>query len=924
MFTIYTLGDIGLFRQILNASAMVFNSGIMSSGSGIGAGSAIAAGALISLMIAIGTGMLGSLGAGKKFNPAMVFVMLIVYAALTGPKVTVQIEDVYSGAVTTVDNIPIGVAVPAGVIGLVTHSLTQTIETAFSTTNGNYISMSSQGFVTPLKLLLAMRAGAVSSRDPWLVANMQMFTIDCLTGGTSTFSQANFVKSSDVVEYMTTNFHPGLTTYFSAGAPSGVGMSCADSATAIAAAADAFVLSAEFNRAINASMPSKANPNTVIPNKYSVGDVDNTHAALVAPLWGGMQDAQKFMKNALLAEIARDSVSCLHTAADYSAFNACQDDITSSAMMTAATEQWKVDSTANASFFKRNMLPGMNLLLALFYAFAPLMFILSVMMGAAGLGILLKYFQFGLWSQTWMPFAAVINFIIQAMVADDMIRMAEASPNGLTIEVYSNFYNMMSTKLAMASDMLAMVPMISYALLTGGAYAMTQIAGKWGMRDSTDEKILAPSLAVNGPMMQSSAALTGLNGGALGDANKADGTTYTVGNSLQRANSQIASAISQTSQSAQELEQRAFTNMASSSKGVDHANAIMKEAGITGSKAYENVTSKAMEIAKKNNLTDEQSKRFVASASAGLKFAGSGASAGMDWADGSKESKAWDELQKDGATSSDRAALQAQFSTKGTTTNAFKTAATQTLSEQDSKSYAAAKSRLDSLTSAQQSMLSATNGVASSTPLSPLAQTNVLNASSAARAAVHGNYENAIRDMSNGDINAVRTQAMRDVQGSRYGNLMSGDAFQSAVDLRAMDIMSSNGNAIASAGVAASVGALGATAGSMGLSNFGSGYAPSASTNAHAAAGGALAGNAAGVGGDVGSQIAGGGNVGAGFDANGGFRRGKEGMERQGAANREKVKADGQASKPAPITQPFRGSATPVYDPDRPTDVPGA
>lgn len=494
MFTIYTLGDVNTFRQVLNAVAMVFGDGILSSSTGIGAGSAILAGLLVTLMLSLASGALSSFGMGKNFNPGIVIVLLVIYVGMAVPKVSVNVEDFYTGTATTVDNIPVGLALPAALISTITKSVTEKMETAFSTTDGNYIAMTSQGFVNPLNLLLTMRQG-VQNFDPYLEANIKVFTLDCVVGA-STFDQKAFSVAPDAIAYLTTNYRDGLTLSFSPANPQGAGVPCNQAATAIQNDAEAFLTSAEFNQLLNSKMPSRATPNTSTPNTYTAADLDTTYQNLVQPVWGAAQNAQGFMKNALLANVAGNAFNCAASASDYAALNQC--DI----MLTQASEQWKADAAGQAGFFTNMMVPGMNILLAMFYAFSPLVFIFAVMSSWHGIHILRNYLLFGAWTQTWLPFAAIINFMIQLMVGGEINRMQAASANGLTLAISNDFYNMLSTKLAVASDMLASVPMISFALLTGGAYAMTQVAGKWSGRDYVDEKQGSPDILKTAPAVQ--------------------------------------------------------------------------------------------------------------------------------------------------------------------------------------------------------------------------------------------------------------------------------------------------------------------------------------------------------------------------------------------------------------------------------------
>lgn len=62
------------------------------------------------------------------------------------------------------------------------------------------MAVTQNGFVTPLKLLLTLRKG-VENVDPYLVASLKQYVIDCVPGST-TFSIADYQKSTNIVSYV--------------------------------------------------------------------------------------------------------------------------------------------------------------------------------------------------------------------------------------------------------------------------------------------------------------------------------------------------------------------------------------------------------------------------------------------------------------------------------------------------------------------------------------------------------------------------------------------------------------------------------------------------------------------------------------------------------------------------------------------------
>lgn len=132
-FTIYSVGSAAYLEDILNAVAMISGSGKIEDLAKIGL--------LIGVLI---------LGFQAVFNNTgiefqKVGVCLILYLAAFGPQTTVLIEDIYTGEVAVVDNVPLGPVAVGSIISNLGYDITKTFEQAFSTP-----AMTSYGFADPL------------------------------------------------------------------------------------------------------------------------------------------------------------------------------------------------------------------------------------------------------------------------------------------------------------------------------------------------------------------------------------------------------------------------------------------------------------------------------------------------------------------------------------------------------------------------------------------------------------------------------------------------------------------------------------------------------------------------------------------------------------------------------------------------------
>ncbi len=693
--TIYVLGDLGTFRAVLQSVAMLFADPILSNNGALGIGSAAGLGLLITLLWVVAQGVLAPAGGGRGFNPSIVFILLVTYFALAVPKARVQLEDIYTGNVTAVDGVPIGIAYPGAVISAITRNITSKVETAFSGVDGNYISLSAQGYASPLRLLLAMRKG-VANFDPYLDANLKTFIVDCVVGS-PTFKPEDFAKSQNAVGYITTHYRDGLSVYYSQANPQGVASACAESAPLIATAADNFVVGTPMTRLLNANITVRATPNTATANQWTSTDVETVHANTVTTAFGAAQSATEFMENALFAGIMTDAYNCAGASTDIQAMRQC------TLTLTQASEQWKTDAAGAASFFQKTMIPSMNILLLLFYAFAPLMFIFMMMAGWHGLSVLTKYLIFGVWTQTWLPFAAIINYIIQVQTVDELRRIAVASTDavgkGLTPAVLNPFYEVLSTKLATASEMLAATPLITLALMTGSIYGLVSMAQRMSGRDYLNEKQASPDLHQPAPVSMGKPQYSGIGGRAVGDMAQNPGWSGSMGSVRGHA---LESAYGEVESASRQLTEQSMKMLkAGSSQGVNVKSATqhMDEIGVTRGASFQAMEDKFAQVGRDMGMSMEHAKEFgrraAVAASVGVKtpfagmkgeFTAQGQAVSSD-----KLQQAYKEATGDGVTRQHAEQVQRQIAEKTTDTKGFEKLFGRTLSSEETQGWQEAK-----------------------------------------------------------------------------------------------------------------------------------------------------------------------------------------------------------------------------------------
>jgi len=397
----------------------------------------------------------------------------------------------------------------------------------------------------------------------------------------------------------------------------------------------------------------------VPPSGNSPGGVQSLSDAVNSVTTGSIaasQTAQQFMSNMLANVPVREGLKCAN-AATSGEVSSC----TSQFLATTAIEQGNIDAATNASIFTKTAIPAMSILLALFYAFSPIIIGIAMLSGAHGIKIIAGFMMFGAWTQSWMPIAAVLNYMIQQQVQYNFLQFA---PTGINLTNAYDFYNMLALKVGLASELLAMTPILSMALLSGSVFALSGVAGKFS-QDQTDPKTLAPDYASTGSLGHQGARVEGDKattlqqvGGGMGP-----GGAYTTINENNRTATDIDIASGAKSNVSNSIANRnAFAVQHAHSAEAKLAEAYKhgRESGDTQTTeaAQQQMFSEADKHA--HQITDEMGKKaqfeestkagVSAELSAGIKFMGAGASIDAKKSFETAKSLATTDSQKDAIT----------------------------------------------------------------------------------------------------------------------------------------------------------------------------------------------------------------------------------------------------------------------------------
>ncbi len=97
-------------------------------------------------------------------------------------------------------------------------------------------------------------------------------------------------------------------------------------------------------------------------------------------------------------------------------------------------------------------------------------------MGIGGFKIYGSWFLMGVWSQGWLPVAAVISYYVQTVLL--VSPLAFGSSPIISPASIDNFYSQVSSTIYTGSTLMSATPIITLSLLTGSVYTMTSLAGR--------------------------------------------------------------------------------------------------------------------------------------------------------------------------------------------------------------------------------------------------------------------------------------------------------------------------------------------------------------------------------------------------------------------------------------------------------------
>lgn len=484
MFEIISLGRMDFLLAVLNGLA------ILTADDGpAGYGGLVALGLLIGVVLALLRGIVT-----QKLELQYVLGGWLLFACLFVPKVSVTVEDIYTGETQVVANVPLG---PAA-IGSITSTIGVTLADAFGTVFA-FPSLTTTGYMDSLELINAMRTmdyGAANDGDATNTLNavdlqrsMRAYLIDCVYYDMAMdlpvhdVTAAELRESTDLLTSIEVNSNTWFTTvYLVEGDQDGQTLTCAEAYTQLSTFVRTRFLPAW---------------ETYIASLLGLTDTSTQMQDALDAIFGVGRDAQTYMLNALIKRELELAEVGYHAQADNSA---------GVLMRVQAMEQRRTQWAAEQSLWAEMARPAIAFIEGFFYAVSPFMGFLFTL-GAPGITLFGRYLLLAVWIQLWMPVLAVTNLYITIAASNDLQRIAAGGTDPLTIVGLDSVWTETASWLAFGGSMVAATPLLTLILITGSYFALTRLTDRLAGADHVDERIQSPDI-----MAPAAVAATGAMG----------------------------------------------------------------------------------------------------------------------------------------------------------------------------------------------------------------------------------------------------------------------------------------------------------------------------------------------------------------------------------------------------------------------------
>ncbi len=440
-------------------------------------------------------------------GPAITFVFagMLFYCVLFVPKVTVNIQDERAGQVYIVQNVPLGIGFFSSVTSRVGHFLTSGFEAAFALPDSE--KFSKFGMVYPQRALAALQnAGAVTPSGRQQVSR---FVADCVTPELIDYPEkANELASSSDI-WQTVTASGWLNPARSSLQENGEVASCEQAAQNL----DNYLNTTELD-ALKKRLGTLLNPDRIDPGAVIASSLPHAESLLL----GLSRSLDSSLKHSVMLQAVPEGIA---SAAKQSG-----------APLQMAVNLAKAQGNLAAEINYRTMseiakesLPKIrNCVEFVIIAAFPLVLLLVLAAGSSAGMIFRSFFILLIWVQLWAPLFAVANYLLIAVDANPLNRIA-AEYGGNSLMAVSMIRDMGASSQAIAGYLMVAIPMLALAIAKASDFAAVAMTGS----------LLAPAMNAAGSLAGT------LSGGNFASGNLSTGNVST--NSVSGNKSDLSSGF---------------------------------------------------------------------------------------------------------------------------------------------------------------------------------------------------------------------------------------------------------------------------------------------------------------------------------------------------------------------------------------------
>ncbi len=541
-YIIYIYGDMQIFADMFAALSALFNpvSGgvnafINDSASDRGVGTAVALAAIFALMTNVVSYMQMS-----KFEPHKATYGLMMYLVLWVPTVdTIYIADLATASPSSswvaIDDVPIGIATIGHALSTISRTVNSSLQndlssgeiggTTFnSTALKGHGGASNTGFLSPLLAILSLREIAFV-RDRRIDTNVYFYSKYCISrarnaAGVTGINWRQLQSDPDPLNYLfDTSLVPNTptkridsndkVTYVNCHALASE-LNGAD--TVVGSIRNFIKYGPSINTAkfeglvsnVGSALINEANPTT----DANIDLVFTEQLDSVVGTLGFARQLQEQNWLRLRAEMAKHASSLSDTTLN-----------SYSMVMAQNIETARMEASIKGENFLKWSFAAMTGLLFVFYALFPLIGVVMVAKGPKGIEFLGSYILFGLWIYSWQTISIIINYWSTSNFVN-YVNLINGYTD-LSLDKIEMYITAAQDAVSVGSNLMASVPLITYAVLTGSMFAMTQLSSVATPQGDTSKSVgnQVPQIGQNAPSVdmksQLSQTVGGLNHGIM-------------------------------------------------------------------------------------------------------------------------------------------------------------------------------------------------------------------------------------------------------------------------------------------------------------------------------------------------------------------------------------------------------------------------